>query len=457
MMHAHERSRTIRPFSPGDVARTIALATGLWFLAASALSGQDPPPAVDYDQAGPGADLNGTYGYVRTLDGTATLIQLGGERIQAQTNEPVLIGDRLFVSGDSRAELLLADRNLIRLGDQADLTFRALANSADGTDPTTILGLNKGTAQVVIVQGQLGQGYPSMVTPNATVQFNEPGLYLVVVDGDEATEVVVREGRAEVRTGADGADVRQGESLFVEGSRNASMQFASAPSLDRLEAWGDQLGDYSAGQYADYVDTDLQYSAANLDSNGTWVSVGSTRVWRPYVSVGWAPYTHGRWRWTPTGWFWVSYDPWGWVPHHYGYWDHHGSYGWVWYPGQRFASAHVYFYWGSGGYAGWCPTGYYVSHYGGYYGNRWGYYNGVYGYVNGSSWYDKNRYWTFARTDRLGSRNQHLYAVNGEELSRRGASLGRGVITTDTRALRPDVWRSPNEGLARLTRQGTQD
>ena len=109
----------------------------------------------------------------------------------------------------------------------------------------------------------------------------------------------------------------------------------------------------------------------------------------------------GRWRYTPSGWFWVSYEPWGWVPHHYGYWDHSAAWGWVWYPGRRFAPAHVYFYWGAGGYAGWCPTGYYASHYGRYYGSRWGYYNGVYGYVRGSSWYDKNRYWTFARTDRI--------------------------------------------------------
>ena len=454
-MVAHEATRS-RPGGRAEGART-GLLVGLVAFWASGLAAQQDPPPFDYDQAGPGASVQGAYGYVRTLDGSATLVQPGGERVQVRTNEPVLVGDRLFVSGDSKAEILLADRNLVRLGRGGDLGFIALANSADANDPTTILDLSRGTAQIVVVRERLGQGVPTVRTPNASIEFTEPGLYLVVVDSDQYSEVVVREGRAEVRTESDGAEVRQGEALFVDGGRNAAFQFAAAPSLDDLEAWGDGLDEYSAGRYAEYVDDDLQYAAAPLAENGTWVAVGASWAWRPYVSVGWAPYRHGRWRYTPTGWFWVSYDPWGWVPHHYGYWDYHYSWGWVWYPGYSFAPAHVYFYWGAGGYAGWCPTGYYVSHYGPYYGSSWGYYNGVYGYARGSSWYDKNRYWTFARTDRLGHRNQHIYALSGEELSRRGHSLGRGVITTDTRELRPDVWRRPGEGLARLTRQAGPD
>jgi len=173
------------------------------------------------------------------------------------------------------------------------------------------------------------------------------------------------------------------------------------------------------------------------------------------VSVGWAPYRYGRWRYTPSGLFWVSYEPWGWTPYHYGYWNHHSTFGWVWYPGHRFAGAHVYWFWGNG-YAGWIPSGYYTSYYGHHYGSSFGYPIGVYGYLGGDGWYRRNRYWTFLPTNRLGSRRQHLYELSGYELGRRGRSLGRGILTTDTRALRPDVWRRPAEGIARLTREGTR-
>ena len=453
-MYAHRHSRTSDTALLAELARIVALAAGLWLIGAAALGAQEVPPDFEYDQAAPGAELNGTYGYVRTIEGSATLIQPDGERIQIQVNEPVLVGDRVFVSGDSRLEIVLADRNLLRLGQQADLGFTALANSADATDASTVLQLRRGTAQLIVVADQVAQQLPGIGTPNANIQIREVGSYLVVVDDDEYTEVVVREGRADVLTESDGAEVRPGESLFVEGGRNASFEFASAPGLDRLETWGD--GQYAGGESAQYVDQDLSYSAATLNNNGTWVSVGAGWAWRPHVSVGWAPYRHGRWRWTPTGWFWVSWDPWGWVPHHYGWWNWHNSWGWLWNPGRRFASAHVYFVWGSGGWAGWAPTGYYSHHYGGYYGNRWGWHHGSYGYVRGSGWYSKNRYWTFLPTDRLGHRRQNVYALSGEEFGRRGRSLGRTVLTTDTRSLSPDVWRRPGEGVTRLARDASR-
>ena len=56
-------------------------------------------------------------------------------------------------------------------------------------------------------------------------------------------------------------------------------------------------------------------------------------MWVPRVTVGWAPYRHGRWVWTAYwGWTWTSYEPWGWAPYHYGRWFIHGS-NWVWWPG----------------------------------------------------------------------------------------------------------------------------
>jgi len=234
--------------------RTAAFAITMVWAGTVGLHAQETNPPFDYDQAGAGSDLTGTYGYVRSLDGSATLIQSDGERVEVDANEPVLVGDRLFVTGGSRAEILLADRNIVRLGDRADLGFRALAHSADATDPATVVDLSRGTAQVVVVEDQLADDFPTVITPNASIRLREPGAYLIVVDDDEATEVVVREGRAEVRTEDDGAEVRAGESLSVDGRRGASLAFETAPSIDRLERWGNGLADYDDDENDDYVD-----------------------------------------------------------------------------------------------------------------------------------------------------------------------------------------------------------
>ncbi len=414
---------------------------------------QESEAPFDYDAALAESGIDGSYGYFRTLDGSATVVQAGGERIQIEANEPVLVGDVVFVGGGSRAELVLADRNLVRVGDEAELGFRALAYSADRADPTSILDLRRGTLQLVVVPGQLGQDFPSIVTPNSTVQARSAGTYLIVVDDEEHTEVVVREGRADVLTADDGAEVRPGESVFVEGRGTPRLRFAAAPSVDRLEHWGNQLSEYGYVE-GEYIDDDLRYAASDLDDHGSWVSVGGSYAWRPYVGVGWSPYRDGRWRYTPSGLFWVSYEPWGWVPYHYGYWDYADAYGWVWFPGRRFAPAHVYWYWGPH-YAGWVPAGYYARHYGHRYGSGFGFYFGVYGTVGGG--YAPYRYWTFCPVGRLGNRRQSTYVLHGYELGRRGARLDNGILTTDTRALRPDVWRRPTEGLARLRSLGQRN
>jgi len=431
----------------GRVTSGLAIAAvAIAGLGTASATAQEAEVPFEYDTALAESGIDGSYGYFRTLDGTATVVQTDGERIQVEVNEPILVGDHVFVAGGSRAELVLADRNLVRVGSGAELGFRALARSADAADASSVLDLRRGTLQLVVVPGQLGEDFPSVVTPNANVQARAAGTYLIVVDDDEHTEVVVREGRADVLTSNDGAEVRPGESVFVEGRGAPRLQFAAAPSVDRLEQWGNQLSEYGYVE-GEYIDDDLRYAASDLDDHGSWIQVSGGHAWRPYVSAGWAPYRQGRWRYTPSGLFWVSYEPWGWVPYHYGYWDHVPAYGWVWFPGRRFAPAHVYWYWGPQ-YAGWIPVGYYARHYGKHYGRGFGFYFGVYGHVGGG--FGPYRYWSFCPPGRLGHRRQHIYTVHGYDLGRRGGRLGQGILTTDTRGLGPDVWRRPAEGVTRL-------
>jgi hypothetical protein len=202
----------------------------------------------------------------------------------------------------------------------------------------------------------------------------------------------------------------------------------------------------------------------------TWVS-GLGRVWRPWVSISWRPYTYGRWVFTSYGWTWVAYEPWGYVPHHYGSWAY-TSFGWVWVPGYSYSCANVVWV-RAGGYVGWYarpPWGWSHSRHAfrdGYHqGHRDGYGNGYFdGYHDG--WRDA-RYATYVDWRHFGSENVSRYSVahriasssrieglaNGpsrDEIRRRGGgsvnatALSRRTVTMNGR----EITIARPEGVAR--------
>jgi hypothetical protein len=435
----------------------VGFALGLLALAAA-------PAAADRDES---------YGYFRAIDGSATLIQAGsGTRTPAEINQPVMAGDRILVPGSARVEIVLPDRNILRLDGGTEVTLEQLAASPDRDDPNTVLRLHDGNLLLTVLADSLGDQLPRVDTPNASVYPQAYGTYRVTSSQDRWTEVTVRRGKAEVVTDErDGDDrggeiVRADETAIVDGERHASVEVESAASYDNLERWADHLEDEAryASTNDDYLDDNLRYQAAPLARYGGWISVGGRSYWRPRVAVGWQPYSQGRWAYTPAGLTWVSYEPWGWVPYHYGSWDYLPSYGWVWQAGRTWAPAWVYWYWGPS-YVGWCPTGYYTS----YYRDSYSYFrHGVYGWAGGS--WDHWNHWTFVNTDyfrgyRNGYRNGYWdgrrdgrhddwnvgrYAVPIDELRRHGP-LDRGIVTTDTRPLRPDTWDDPRHAIRVLT------
>jgi len=221
-----------------------------------------------------------------------------------------------------------------------------------------------------------------------------------------------------------------------------------APSVEAGGVFGMHIGtggfgvSVGVGDWSTYTASwtnpqfSLDYNAA-LSGYGEWVWVADLgRVWRPWVSVGWRPYTYGRWVFTSLGWTWVAYEPWGYVPHHFGSWAM-CDFGWVWVPGYTYVSANVVWV-RSGGYVGWYarpPRGW--SHTARSYsrGYRDGYHDG---------WRDA-RYATYVDWNHMGSENVSHYAVRhavaargrvqdhaapptAEEVRRRG-----GISVTETR------------------------
>ncbi|HMF91525.1 MAG TPA: DUF6600 domain-containing protein, partial [Candidatus Angelobacter sp.] len=196
------------------------------------------------------------------------------------------------------------------------------------------------------IQIQVSQGYVNysmfkgseadveIDTPNVAVHPSRHGRYLVEVLSDMETNVIVRDGEAEVTTPQGSTRVKEGEMIAVRGVDNPEYKIAEAPSRTDWDRWNQDRDNLIKDANA-WRKTNSYYTGAHdLDTYGRWVYVpGYGDVWQPYQQASWAPYQVGRWVWEPYwGWTWVSYEPWGWAPYHYGRWFVWGS-SWVWWPG----------------------------------------------------------------------------------------------------------------------------
>ncbi len=224
---------------------------------------------------------NESYGYLRVVDGSATLMQGGsGDRDAAEVNQPVLAGDRLWVSNRSRVEIVLADRNVLRLDGDTEITLEQLAASPDSDARGTVLRLHQGNLLLTVVSDSLGEELPRVDTPNATIYVQHYGTYRISSDGDW-TEVTVRRGTVEVVTDRDREEVRADEMAWIEGGRDARVEVNDADTTDGLERWARKLEDDVQSADVRYVDDNLRYRSAPLARHGSWVTIDSRPYWRP--------------------------------------------------------------------------------------------------------------------------------------------------------------------------------
>jgi hypothetical protein len=439
-------------------ALVLSALAALFALAAPGFT-QDQAPADDP----PGAVGGQGYGYFRLVDGPATVVPTGGDQAAAaEVNQPVLAGDRLSVPRHAKVEVLLADQNILRVDGGSELIFERLAASPDRQDRATVLRLLAGNVQLIVTTDSLGDELPRVETPNATIYPQYYGSYRLTAD-DGYSQVVVRSGSAQVVTDNGSWKVRADEQAVVDDhSADRQAQIGEAGAFDSLERWGRQLDDeYAGAAQAPGVDDSLRYAAAPLGAYGAWITVGGAAYWRPRVNADWRPYWQGRWIYTPSGLTWVSSEPWGWVPYHYGSWSYLDGYGWAWQPGSVWSPAWVYWYWGPD-YTGWCPTAYYTSYYGIELGAGAGFRWGLYGWAGGGwglfdHWnFVSSSYFDYAAGYRQGYRDgfwdahrdvqRYAVPIDGRE----HGPLARGIITTDTKPLKPSVWKDPGGPLRAL-------
>jgi len=270
------------------------------------------------------------------------------EWVPASINMPLMSGDALWVPEGGRAGIHLRDGTSVRLNENSSLEILTIG----GDSFQFYLSMGRAYVNFRGLKGKLLQ----MDTPVSSTRAYDRARFRIDVSGSGFTDVSVFKGAVytEGRNGktrvAAGKILSLGEDTYAE--------LAPLGPADDWERWNSDMDRKLERRYSSrYLPGELDAYSYDFDEYGKWVSTRDYGyVWTPtVVSVGWAPYRHGRWTWRGGDYVWISYDPWGWAPYHYGRWAFGVSIGWYWVPPVRGSV-----YW-SPGFVAWVNTPTYVS------------------------------------------------------------------------------------------------
>jgi hypothetical protein len=247
---------------------------------------------------------------------------------------PFGLDEALYTTQNSRAEIKLPNRNLIRLNDRTQTQLIVLE------EEFTEIDLYSGTARFY----HQGSGSLKVYTPFGYVLASS-GAVFDLHAREKFAEVLALQGELEFQPAGMPARYRViagRPALIADGKQVFTGSPGPEPSWQSWNAARDQAAArYRAypGESTRYLPPELDYQAPVLDENGRWEQVpyeGETYYfWRPsQVVSGWAPFTVGRW----TVWYddpcWIPAEPFGYVTHHYGNWFFIKGF-WYWAPPVR--------------------------------------------------------------------------------------------------------------------------
>ena len=312
----------------------------------------------------------------------------------ATLNQPLDESDQLYSGSDGRAEIQLSGRNIVRIDRDTNLRFTQFNTGVIqmslpiGSAYFRIDSLDKRQFQVVDANdaGVNDPVYFEVDTPTVAVTFTREGVYRLNVRDDGSTEVIVRQGQAEVYNQEIGTIiVKKGRRIIVE-ANDAFYRVASLEDKDNWDRWNDRRDDdlfarMNSSHSARYIPVAIP-GVYDLDNYGEWIEMPEYGwMWCPRgVAPGWAPYRDGYWRWYPLyGWTWISYEPWGWAPYHYGRWAYVRN-RWRWAPfvniglgfDWRWRPHHVVFFGWGGRYNRGYTDGYYDGYWDGFRDGQYG-------------------------------------------------------------------------------------
>ena len=240
--------------------------------------------------------------------------------------------DTLFSGNPGMAEMIVPNGTWIRIGDNTQIQFIALDTDLSETDVASGVArfYNKSSRSVIKTTSPFGY---VLANPGAVFDF-----YV----GENSVEVVAVKGKVSFVHAATNAryDVSAGSpSILADQDQVSSGEGTVDPDWNRWNTTRENFWAAKArvrGRSFKYLPPSLQDESYALEENGRWESVpyeGSSRwFWRPTtVSVGWSPFTTGRWTYWNGDQVWVPAEPFGYVTHHYGNWIYARN-RWYWAP-----------------------------------------------------------------------------------------------------------------------------
>jgi hypothetical protein len=399
-----------------------------------------------------------------TYEDGGTLVRQGddGREVDARVNLPLFPGDEVTTNRRGRAEIRLADGNVIALDRSTSIRFRSILDSYDDNASQTVVELRYG--HVAVQRTDFNREALRLDTPSASYVANDQAIYAVDNDSRGADRVTVFDGEVEVRTPVRTSSIREGEEARVDDQGVYGLISSQRNAADEFERWFIRRSERYGTGTSRYLDRSLAYSDHDLEQYGTWSYVAGLGSWgwRPYVGAGWRPFYAGNWIYGPGGCLtWVSTEPWGWVPYHYGRWAYDPGFGWVWMPGYSYSPAWVYWIYGPG-YFGWAPAGWYDCYR--------PYYNWAYqpyaraGFNFGFGFYGRVhvneidlRPWTFLSSDKIISTRVDQAALTTDAIRQRlQREPGGGFATvsgTPPRFTRNEI-RDPAAAISTIARRG---
>jgi hypothetical protein len=240
-----------------------------------------PDPRMD-PGAEPGADpvapgvgrVSVVHGDVATMRGDA------GDWVAATVNTPVSPGDGVATADKSRAEVQLDFATVLHLDQQTEVRIADLATKR------MQLQVASGLVEITLFKGS--EADVEIDTPNMAVHPLAEGVYRIQVDSPTQTQLIVRQGQAEVLTQQGSEKVDRDQVMFIEGGDNPEYRVERAPGRDEFDKWTNDR-DRQIGNAQAYAHTDPYYTgSSDLDANGQWENVpGYDWCWTPQVGEGW--------------------------------------------------------------------------------------------------------------------------------------------------------------------------
>jgi hypothetical protein len=263
------------------------------------------------------------------------------EWVATVKDAPFGIDDAIYSDKGGRAEIIMPNNTWVRI--DRDTRIQLIALGYDVTEIDMDSGVarfyNKGSDAVI--KARTAFGYV-MASGDTTFDMEV---------GDESVEVVVLEGTVYFvhSTSETKFEVIAGSTSIVANGRQViageahTDPYWHAWNRKRDALWAKRMR--VKGKSVKYLPPRLHHDAYVLEEHGRWERVyyhGAYHYfWRPlYVSVGWAPFTVGRW----VVWYedhtWIPHEPFGYVTHHYGNWVFVGGF-WYWAPPVSYVRVHI--------------------------------------------------------------------------------------------------------------------